>query len=53
MKNVWVASGLGSSGLTNGPFIGWQIAQEILGKETSFDRSAYSPTNYIKKQINS
>lgn len=50
MKNVWVASGLGSSGLTNGPFIGWQIAQEILGKETSFDRSAYSPTNYIKKQ---
>ncbi|NQJ22081.1 FAD-binding oxidoreductase [Streptococcus suis] len=52
MKNVWVASGLGSSGLTNGPFIGWQIAQEILEKETSFDRSAYSPTNYIKKQNN-
>ncbi|CYV32414.1 NAD(P)/FAD-dependent oxidoreductase [Streptococcus suis] len=51
MKNVWVASGLGSSGLTNGPFIGWQIAQEILGKETSFDRSAYSPTNYIKKAL--
>ncbi|HFI0119969.1 TPA: NAD(P)/FAD-dependent oxidoreductase [Streptococcus suis] len=49
MKNVWVASGLGSSGLTNGPFIGWQIAQEILEKDTNFDRSAYSPNNYIQK----
>ncbi|HFI0468165.1 TPA: NAD(P)/FAD-dependent oxidoreductase [Streptococcus suis] len=49
MKNVWVASGLGSSGLTNGPFIGWQIAQEILEKDTNFDRTAYSPNNYIQK----
>ncbi|HFU4464573.1 TPA: NAD(P)/FAD-dependent oxidoreductase [Streptococcus suis] len=49
MDQVWVASGLGSSGLTNGPFIGWQIAQEILEQETNFDRSAYSPNNYIQK----
>ncbi|HEM3702218.1 TPA: FAD-binding oxidoreductase [Streptococcus suis] len=49
MDKVWVASGLGSSGLTNGPFIGWQIAQEILEKDTNFDRSAYSPNNYIQK----
>ncbi|HEL1619656.1 TPA: FAD-binding oxidoreductase [Streptococcus suis] len=49
MDQVWVASGLGSSGLTNGPFIGWQIAQEILEKDTNFDRSAYSPNNYIQK----
>ncbi len=49
LQNVWVASGLGSSGLTNGPFIGWQIAQEILGQPTDFDRSAYSPDNYITK----
>lgn len=47
--NVWVASGLGSTGLTNGPFIGWQIAQEILENDTNFDRSAYSPNNYIQK----
>lgn len=46
---VWVASGLGSTGLTNGPFIGWQIAQEILENDTNFDRSAYSPNNYIQK----
>ncbi len=51
MDNIWVASGLGSSGLTNGPFIGWQIAKEILGKDTNFDRSPYEPANYIKRQI--
>ncbi len=50
MDNIWVASGLGSSGLTNGPFIGWQIAKEILGKDTNFDRSPYEPANYIKRQ---
>lgn len=49
MDNIWVASGLGSSGLTNGPFIGWQIAKEILGKDTNFDRSPYEPANYIKR----
>ena len=47
MPSVWVASGLGSSGLTNGPFIGWQIAKEILGQETQFDRTPYTPDKYI------
>lgn len=46
-EHIWVASGLGSSGLTNGPFIGWQIAQEILGQPCHFDRSPYSPIKYI------
>lgn len=48
-EHIWVASGLGSSGLTSGPFIGWQIAQEILDKNLHFDRSPYSPSKYIKK----
>lgn len=48
--HIWVASGLGSSGLTSGPFIGWQIAQKILGNETDFDLTPYSPDKYIKKQ---
>lgn len=48
--DIWVASGLGSSGLTSGPFIGWQIAQEINGCPTYFDRTPYSPDNYIKKR---
>lgn len=47
-EHIWVASGLGSSGLTNGPFIGWQIAQEILGTPCHFDRSPYSPDKYIQ-----
>lgn len=50
MNTVWVASGLGSSGLTNGPFIGWQIAQEILGHPTNFDRTPYLPDHYIQKK---
>ncbi|HEM3560062.1 TPA: FAD-binding oxidoreductase [Streptococcus suis] len=52
MPNVWVASGLGSTGLTNGPIIGWQIANEILGYESNFDRTPYSPNNYIKRVKN-
>lgn len=48
-KNIWVASGLGSSGLTSGPFIGWQIAQEILESHSDFDRTSYTPDKYIEK----
>lgn len=51
MPSVWVASGLGSSGLTNGPFIGWQLAQAIAGISCDFDASPYDPTPYIQKQI--
>lgn len=51
-NHLWVTSGLGSTGLTNGPYIGWQIAMEILGKETNFDRTAYTPDNYITKVKN-
>ena len=48
-QSIWVASGLGSSGLTSGPFIGWQMAREILGLTNPFDRSPFSPDQYIKK----
>lgn len=47
--HIWVASGLGSSGLTNGPYIAWQIANELLGQDSNFDRRPYSPSNYISK----
>ncbi|MGT2753934.1 NAD(P)/FAD-dependent oxidoreductase [Streptococcus ovis] len=49
-SSIWVASGLGSSGLTSGPFIGWQIAQELQGKSTGFNRRPYSPNSYIIKK---
>lgn len=45
--HIWCASGLGSSGLTSGPFIGWQLAQLVAGKDPHFDREAYSPNPYI------
>ncbi|MGT2715349.1 NAD(P)/FAD-dependent oxidoreductase [Streptococcus respiraculi] len=45
--SILVASGLGSSGLTCGPFIGWQLAQTILGQKTGFDATPYSPDAYI------
>ena len=48
-QSIWVASGLGSSGLTSGPFIGWQMAREILGLTNPLDRSPFSPDQYIKK----
>ncbi|MGZ7253987.1 FAD-dependent oxidoreductase, partial [Streptococcus pyogenes] len=46
---IWVASGLGSSGLTSGPFIGWQLTKEMQGHNLNFDPSPYSPEQYIKK----
>lgn len=42
--NVYVASGLGSSGLTTGPIIGYRLAKAILGD--SFDFSELSPSKY-------
>ncbi|MGT2665941.1 NAD(P)/FAD-dependent oxidoreductase [Streptococcus rifensis] len=48
--HLWVASGLGSSGLTNGPFIAWQIAQHILGQDPDYDITPYSPAKYIQKR---
>lgn len=48
-KKVYVASGLGSSGLTTGPIIGYRIASDILG--STFDFSEMSPTKYIKSIV--
>lgn len=47
MEHLWVVSGLGSSGLTSGPFIAWQIAETLCGHETFFDPSPYSPAPYV------
>lgn len=40
--NVWVANGLGSSGLTAGPYIGRELAKLISGKESELDINQYS-----------
>lgn len=48
LKNLWVASGLGSSGLTTGPIIGKTLVDWLLKKETNFDRYKAQPNHYIK-----
>ena len=41
LEGVYAASGLGSSGLTTGPIIGYHLAQLIQGKGLTLD-----PVNY-------
>ncbi|WP_462413348.1 NAD(P)/FAD-dependent oxidoreductase [Neobacillus sp. Marseille-QA0830] len=38
---VYVANGLGSSGLTSGPYLGSELANLVLGRETGLDMSGY------------
>lgn len=45
-RNVYIAGGLGSSGLNSGPLIGYRIADHILNKKP-FDQT-YSPDLFIK-----
>lgn len=49
LPGLFVASGLGSSGLTTGPVIGHTIAAWLHGEETELKASTYSPANYIRK----
>lgn len=47
LKNLYTASGLGSSGLTVGPLIGYELAQLLLGHEGLLTPSDYSPEPYL------
>lgn len=47
-KNILVASGLGSSGLTTGPIIGYNLACLLLGKKGNLDEKNYPVERYIK-----
>lgn len=46
-KKLLAASGLGSSGLTTGPLIGWELAQLAVGLESSLPLEDYRLNNYI------
>lgn len=48
LKNVYAISGLGSSGLTTGPIIGYSVANLILGLGSELDATDYNIENYIK-----
>ena len=49
LDNLYVASGLGSSGLTTGPVIGKTLADWVLGEETAFEAYRNKPNQYIYK----
>ncbi|MBU0278459.1 FAD-binding oxidoreductase [Gemella sp. zg-1178] len=49
-KNLFVASGLGSSGLTTGGIIAYNLAMLAVGKEELLDSSDYPTSRYIRKK---
>ncbi|MBF0747341.1 FAD-binding oxidoreductase [Gemella sp. 19428wG2_WT2a] len=50
LENVYVASGLGSSGLTTGTIIGYDLAMLLSGNETILNPSDYPVDRYVKKK---
>ena len=49
LAGVYAASGLGSSGLTTGPIIGYHLAQLVQVKELILDPENYPIENYVKR----
>ncbi|MBF0780327.1 MULTISPECIES: FAD-binding oxidoreductase [unclassified Granulicatella] len=47
LPHVYVASGLGASGLTSGPYIAYLLSQLINGQSVTLDLEPYSPKRYI------
>lgn len=50
LSEVYTASGLGSSGLTTGPIIGYHLAQMLQGRSGVLDPADYPTERYIKKK---
>ena len=48
LQNCFAASGLGSSGLTSGPLIGYLLAELAQGKESSLSTEDYPVAAYVK-----
>lgn len=49
LNSVWAVSGLGSSGLTSGPFLGYQWVKHVSEGHCDLDQSLYPIESYIKK----
>ncbi|WP_068785486.1 NAD(P)/FAD-dependent oxidoreductase [Paenibacillus phocaensis] len=49
-EGLFAANGLGASGLTMGPYLGAQLAQWMLGRETNVLREDYSIENALAPQ---
>ena len=52
LAGVYAASGLGSSGLTTGPIIGYHLAQLVQSREMTLDPANYPIENYVKRLKN-
>ena len=50
LEGVYAASGLGSSGLTTGPIIGYHLAQMLQGRSGVLDPADYPTKRYIKQK---
>ena len=50
LSGVFAASGLGSSGLTTGPIIGYHLAQMLQGESGVLDPADYPTERYIKEK---
>ena len=50
LSEVYTASGLGSSGLTTGPIIGYHLAQMLQGRSGILDPADYPTERYIKEK---
>lgn len=46
-KNVWLANGLGSSGLTTGPYIGYLLSELILQRQHVDNKTLYPVSSII------
>ncbi|QDP39035.1 NAD(P)/FAD-dependent oxidoreductase [Radiobacillus deserti] len=47
-KRLYIANGLGSSGLTSGPFIGRELANSIMGNSTDVEMELYDVTQALQ-----
>lgn len=50
LSGVYTASGLGSSGLTTGPIIGYHLVQMVQGRSGVLNPADYPTERYIKKK---
>ncbi len=47
-ENVWIANGLGSTGLTAGPYIGYALAECLAGREVPLSDTLFNVQSIIK-----
>ena len=49
-EGIYLANGLGASGLTSGPYLGVEMAKLVLGKQTEIDLNSYDVAGALLKQ---